>query len=112
MTSVLQSRLESQSGNYLFPHRSDPTKPITRPNWLHHSVLRKTKLPAFRMYDLRHTFATRMAMSGVDIVTLAAILGHAKIQMVLRYAHPSQEHQFEAVRKLEQFTARKGLKVA
>ncbi len=51
-------------------------------------------------------------MSSVDLVTLASLLGHSKIQMVMRYAHPSQEHQFEAVRKLEQFTARKGLKVA
>ncbi len=48
-------------------------------------------------------------MSGVDLVTLASLLGHSKIQMVMRYAHLSQEHQFEAVRKLEQFTARKGL---
>jgi hypothetical protein len=33
------------------------------------------------------------AMSGIDLVTLAAMLGHSRIQMVLRYAHPTQEHQ-------------------
>jgi hypothetical protein len=40
-------------------------------------------------------------------VTLAAILGHSKIQMVLRNAHPTQEHQARSVERLEQFNATK-----
>jgi len=31
--------------------------------------------------------------AGVDLVTLAAMLGHSRIQMVLRYAHPTEEHR-------------------
>ena len=50
-----------------------------------------------RLYDLRHTWATRAAMAGIDLVTLAAMLGHSRIQMVLRYAHPTEEHQFAAM---------------
>jgi hypothetical protein len=46
-------------------------------------------------------------MSGIDLVTLAAMLGHSRIQMVLRYAHPTQQHQVEAMRRLEQFNAAK-----
>jgi hypothetical protein len=38
-------------------------------------------------------------------VTLAALLGHSKIQMVLRYAHPTQQHQTQAVERLERFAA-------
>ena len=30
---------------------------------------------------------------GIDLVTLAAMLGHSKINMVLRYAHPTARHQ-------------------
>ena len=42
-------------------------------------------------------------MSGIDLVTLAAMLGHARIQMVLRYAHPTQQHPHQAMVRLEQF---------
>ena len=59
----------------------------------------------FRLYDCRHTWATRMAMAGVDLVTLAALLGHSRIQMVLRYAHPTEHHQFAAMQKRRRFMA-------
>jgi integrase len=59
----------------------------------------------FKLYDLRHTWATRAAEAGIDLVTLAALLGHSKIQMVLRYAHPTQQHQTQAVERLERFAA-------
>lgn len=109
---LLRRRIAESSGSFLFPHRFDEDKPILKVNWQHHQAVSKSQVKPFRLYDCRHTYASRLAMSGVDLVTLASLLGHSKIQMVMRYAHPSQEHQFEAVRKLEQFTARKGLKVA
>ena len=49
--------------------------------------------------------ASRAAMSGIDLVTLAAMLGHSRIQMVLRYAHPTQAHQAQAMKQLERFNA-------
>lgn len=44
-------------------------------------------------------------MFGIDPVTLAAVLGHSRIQMVLRYAHPTEQHHPQAMRKLEEFNA-------
>jgi hypothetical protein len=44
-------------------------------------------------------------MSGIDLVTLAAMLGHSRILMVLRYAYPTNDHQAQAMRKVEEFTA-------
>jgi integrase len=38
-------------------------------------------------------------------VTLAVLLGHASIQMVLRYAHTTQEHAARSVERMEQFVA-------
>ena len=108
-SNVLRSRLEGQEGDYLFPHRYDTTTPMVKPNKAHTGALKRTGLPKFRLYDLRHTFASRAAMSGVDLVTLAALLGHSRIQMVMRYAHPTQEHQNEAIKKMEAFRAEREL---
>lgn len=38
---------------------------------------------------LRHTFATRLLRRGVDIVVVAALLGHARIDTTARYTRPS-----------------------
>jgi integrase len=51
----------------------------------------------FCLYDLRHTFATRMADRGTPIATLAAILGHGNLRCVMRYVHPSQAAMDEAM---------------
>jgi hypothetical protein len=36
---------------------------------------------------------------------LAAMLGHSKINMVLRYAHPTQEHQTNTMDKMELYVS-------
>jgi integrase len=54
----------------------------------------------FRFQDLRHTFASHLAMSGADLLTLKDLLGHTNIQMTTRYAHLFQEHKAQAVARL------------
>jgi len=51
-------------------------------------------------HSLRHTAASKMVEAGVDLVTISKILGHASIQMTMRYAHPTPEHMRLAVEKL------------
>ena len=55
----------------------------------HEWVEAQTKINC-RPYDLRHTFATRFAMRGGTLPTLAKILGHADLSLLMRYVHPSQ----------------------
>ena len=57
----------------------------------------------FVLYDLRHTFATRMAERGCDLATLAAILGHSNLRSIQRYVHPTQSHQNAAMARYEAF---------
>jgi integrase len=102
-TDVLSKRLHQAKGDYLFPGRGTGDHPILKVNAAHTATVARCGVAPFRIYDLRHTWATRAAMAGVDLVTLAAMLGHSRIQMVMRYAHPTEEHQFQAMRKLEVF---------
>jgi len=48
----------------------------------------------------RHSFASRLVMAGVDIRTVAQLLGHSTIQMTMRYAHLAPEHGQAAVDRL------------
>jgi len=112
--SVLTSRIENAQGDFLFSGGrggNSKTKPILKLNNAHYGTRDRSEVRKFRIYDLRHTFASRMAMAGVDLVTLAALLGHSRIEMVMRYAHPVEEHKIDAIGKLEEYNKRK-LKVA
>ncbi|HXG63746.1 MAG TPA: tyrosine-type recombinase/integrase, partial [Blastocatellia bacterium] len=100
---VITKRMNEISEPYLFPSPDDPFKPVVKLNNAHYGALKRSKLKPFHLYDLRHTWATRAAMSGIDLVTLAAMLGHSRIQMVLRYAYPTEHQQAEAAKRLEEF---------
>ena len=102
---VLQRRIMGIKTPYLFPCDTDSSRPIPKVNNAHDRAVRESGIAPLRLYDLRHTWATRAAMSGIDLVTLAAMLGHSRIQMVLRYAHPTQVHQAKAMEQLERFNA-------
>jgi integrase len=105
-STILQKRLSKAKGPYVFGSESDPDQPITKLNKPHCTAVKRSKVARFRLYDLRHTFATRAIEAGVDLITLAALLGHSRIVMVQRYAHPGEEHKADAMRKLEGFCDR------
>ena len=46
-------------------------------------------LPGLRLHDLRHSWASTAAMNGVDMVTIAKLLGHALVETIERYVHQS-----------------------
>jgi len=50
---------------------------------------------------LRHTFASRLVMAGVDIRTVQELLGHKTIGMTVRYSHLAPKHTLAAVERLD-----------
>lgn len=63
-------------------------------------AVRRAGIRDFRFHDLRHTFASRLVMAGVDLLTVQTLLGHKTPTMTLRYSHLSPSHQRQAVERL------------
>ena len=64
-------------------------------------LLKKLCIPHRGFHALRHTFATRALECGMDVRTLAEILGHKNPTVTLnRYAHSLMEHKREMMNRL------------
>jgi integrase len=111
--SIMKARTLTSKSRHVFPSRDNLDKPIGSVRKAHDAAVRRAKvMPAFRLYDLRHTYASRAVMAGVDLPTLAALLGHTSVHMTMRYVHPAEEHKREAAEKIEKFKAASAMKLA
>jgi integrase len=75
-------------------------KPLKKPRHWWDKVLKEAGIDDFHWHELRHTSASRLVMAGVDLRTVAQLLGHRTLQMVMRYAHLSHSHELAAVERL------------
>ena len=80
---------------YLFPGRP-PTRPIGNIGTQWDRIRREAGLSDVRLHDCRHTWASVAAMNGVDMVTIAKLLGHALIETTERYTHLSERSVVDA----------------
>jgi integrase len=82
----------------VFPSASGTRMDNVQSAW--EKVLKAAEITAFRFHDLRHTFASWLAIAGVDLNTIRELMGHADLKMTLRYAHLSPGHRRAAVDRL------------
>ena len=59
--------------------------------WAFESAVEKAKIEKCRFHDLRHTFASRLAQSGIDPYTIQKLMGHKTFATTQRYAHHYSE---------------------
>ena len=65
-------------------------------------VLDGLHLPHVRFHDIRHTFATRAIEQGVDVATVAGLLGHADVTTTTHYyVHPREASMHRAMAAIE-----------
>jgi integrase len=101
---VLQRMAESKTGIYLFPGREPGSARTTLRNaWkqvckaagfaTEYSVIGKRGKPLprwkanFRVYDLRHTFASHLVSRNFSLPLVGELLGHTQSSTTHRYAH-------------------------
>lgn len=53
--------------------------------------------PEFEFHSLRHTHATMLINSGIPYPAVQERLGHAKIQMTIKYTHPTEDMRSKIV---------------
>jgi integrase len=61
---------------------------------------RRANLIGVTPHTLRHTFASRLVMAGVDLRTVQELGGWQTLSMVERYAHLSPAHKAHAVERI------------
>jgi integrase len=90
----LRVRCATQPTDQVFPHGARYLRRAFE------QAVKAAGLVPFRFHDLRHTFASRLAMQGANDRTLMALGGWKSPAMLSRYAHLSPAHLFHAVEGL------------
>jgi len=75
------------------------------------AACREAGITNFTFHDLRHTFGTRLADAGVDVVTIKELMGHASIVTTMRYLHATGQGKRGAITVLSEYRQRRRHKV-
>ena len=73
---------------------------LCSPRYWFDKAIEAAGIEDFNWHDLRHTFASRLAMAGVGIRGIQEALGHKSISMTVRYAHLAPDFMADVVEKL------------
>lgn len=96
--TLLGWQVDTKEQGFIF--EGEPGKAITDIKKAWNNLLEEAKIKEFNFHDLRHHFASKLVMAGVDLNTVRELLGHANLNMTIRYAHLAPEHKAAAVNLL------------
>lgn len=100
LTGLKRKNDQSLKSDYVFCHK-DGGRLRTKLREKLISIGRKAEIKDLtRVHTLRHTFASHLVMSGVDLPTVKKLMGHSDIQTTMIYAHLAPDHLSKAVNKL------------
>lgn len=100
-SGVLRAWQDQTPGNGLVFRSPKTGKRFDNCNKAWREVLAEAGIADFRWHDQRHDFASKLAMSGVNLYVIKELLGHSTIKLTERYAHLSPREKAEAVRQLD-----------
>lgn len=83
------------NGQYIFCYEDGRQMNFTR---AFKGALKSAKITGASFHTLRHTFASHLAMSGVDLNTIRELMRHGDMKMTMIYAHLSKDHKSRALK--------------
>ena len=95
----------SEFSPFVFPNFRDPGQPAKdiRKTWA--KALTDAGIEYFWLYNLRHTYTSRLSAAGVPDLFVAQMIGHSSPSILQRYSKAIDEYRRDAVRKLEALRA-------
>jgi integrase len=87
---------------FVFPNLRKPAQPMKDIRHTWEKALQDSGLKYFWIYNLRHTFASRLSAAGVSDLFVAQMIGHSSPSILQKYAKAIDEYRRAAIRKLEQ----------
>ena len=98
-----KAKVRSIKSDYVFPSDTSTLLDDSHLRRAFRGVLKLCRIENFHFHDLRHTFATRLVQSGIDLYKVQCLLGHKSPIMTQRYAHHYPESLREGVEMLEKY---------
>ena len=87
-------------GPYLFPSDNNPSGHQTTLKTVWHKTLKRAKIPYFRIYDLRSTYATRLSAGGVADEWVTQLLRQGDAKVFKKYSQMKLQMKREALEKI------------
>jgi integrase len=81
--------------------RAGEARPIGNVRRPFETACKRAGIADFRIHDCRHHFASRLAQRGATLQEIKELLGHASIEMTLRYSHLCRSNLDRAVSLLD-----------
>lgn len=99
---ILRKWKSSNEGSfYVSTCGAKPYDPRSYREWSKGYMKRNGVDKILKFHAIRHTFATTLIESGVDVKSVSSLMGHSDISTTLNlYVHPSEESKQKAVNKV------------
>lgn len=101
ITNMLRQDSETAQTPYVVENKKGERMSIRSYQYIFEKLTERVEVRKLNFHALRHTFATRAIECGMDIKTVADIMGHQNASITLnRYAHCMLDHKIEMMQKL------------